>query len=170
MASADKWIRRSVRALKTLALNTAERIETAQTAIARGTYDANQVARDVAGQALDALNVWLDGMRVLRESPPSVFIDLLVSGRGTAKVSGAATVRLDESIADMSLLGKTELSSARSTIGATQIDLTNLGSGPQVDGLKIRVSVPNNQKQGLYHGFVTTGSTVQVEVRVSIHS
>lgn len=170
MARVGKAIRRSFRVAQRLSSRTADRIETAQAAFEAGSYDANQLVRDVAGQTFDVLGSWLDLMRAVPESPPSAFIDLKVSGRGTSRVSGAATVTLDESIADIGLLQKTELCNPTGRIRADKVLIKNLGNGPQVEGLKISVTVPNNQKQGLYQGFITTGPTVQVDVRVSVHT
>lgn len=165
-----RLIRRSARAVQRLALNTADRLEAARTAVATGAYDANHLARDVAGQTLDTLNVWLETLRFPSDTTPAVLIEIVVTGRGTAKVYGAATVTLREPIPSLSLLKKTGLSSPRGTIAAKQIDLSNVGDNSQVEVLMIRVTVPNGQKQGLYQGLITIGAVVQVELRAWIHT
>jgi hypothetical protein len=170
MAELAKLIRRSTEAVQRLTRNTTDRIEAARAALAAGKYDTNHALRDVAGQSLDTLNVWLDPLRALAERTPSAFIEIFVTGRGTAKVSGAATVVLDEPMASIRLLKATELCSPRGTIAPEHIALTKVDGSPQVEVVKIEVTVPNNQRQGLYQGLIVTGSVVKVEVRTWIHA
>jgi hypothetical protein len=169
MAKPGKALRRSSRAVEQLSKKTAKRIEEVQTAIDGNAFDANVFARQITLQGLDVFQAWLDMLRLVRDAPPAVFIDITVSGGG-GNASKATTVTLDDTVAALNLLQKTDLTNPTHTIPAAGVALTNAVAGAaEVDDLKITVTVPNGQDVGLYKGIIHVGQAVQVELTVNVH-
>jgi hypothetical protein len=169
MARPGKALKRSAKAIERLSKKTSARVENAQNQLDAGTYTADQFSRDVAGQALDAWGSFFDMLRAGRDTPPDVFIDIQVTGGG-GNVTRGATANLDDTVANIGLFQKTALVTPGTSIPVASIALSNPGAGPDVDDLRIDVTVPNTQQVGLYQGFISVGSTVQVSVNVSVHT
>src|SRR6185503_10357916 len=98
MAKPAKAFKRSARAIERLGKKTSERLDRVQTDIDATTFDANKFAVEAAGQTIDNLSAWLDMFRAVRETPPTLFLDITVSGGG-GNVTKGATVTLDETVA-----------------------------------------------------------------------
>ena len=169
MAKPGKALKRSARAAARLSKKTADRVENAQTQMDAGTYTFNQFAVDSLAQATDVWSSFFDLFRAASDEPPSVFIDIAVTGGG-GTVTRGATANLDDTVPNMAAFNKTPLVTPGANIPAASVALTNPGAGPEVDDLKIDVTVPNNQQVGLYQGFISVGTAVVVSVNVNVHT
>jgi len=171
MAKPGKALKQSAKSIERLSRKTAKRIEDAQAAIDGNTYDAHQFAKDVAGQTFDAWGTIFDLLGAARETPPAAFFDILVTGGGGNAGPATATVNLLDTFQNLNQFAKTPLNSGNNAIAVGAIVLTNANQTPNapIDDLKIDVTIPNNQAVGLYQGFISSGSTVQVTLNVNVH-
>jgi hypothetical protein len=172
MAKPGKALKQSAKSIERYSRKTAKRIDDAQTAIDGNSYDANQFAKDVAGQTFDAWGAIFDLLGAARETPPGAFFDVVVTGGGGNAGPVSATVNLQDTFQNLNQFTKTPLNSGNNTIAVGAIALSNANQTPNapIDDLKIDVTIPNNQAVGLYQGFISTGSTVQVVLNVNVHT
>jgi hypothetical protein len=82
----------------------------------------------------------------------------------------SATVVLEEPVANVALLNPTDLVAPGSTIPKAGVVVTQVGTDPEVEIISVAVTVPNNQTEALYRGFITDGAAVLVDVIANVHT
>ena len=165
---AQKVAKRSAKKLARAADRSAKRLDK----LLAGTVRGDDLGKTMAEQWVDMVDTWLSFF-TRGDAVPRAFIDIPLPSSSTGtSIAGEDIVSLDDP-APFGILVPTPLTSPGLTppvaVTLRAPDDSTPPATQEVEDIKVKVSVPDNQAKGLYHGFVSAAGSVVVEVYANVH-